>query len=284
MAKRRFYLTGMFSIVISILFSGCSFFAKPLELSSEHFLFVADTYTSSEEEMQAGIERGEALYAAIAAIIEPSVSLDSVIEVHLDGNAGSGYPYVDDNGAIHLYKFSDEEDGYWALFAHELTHAIAIDYQLQFGTFEWESLWFYFEGWAEYMAQVVQPDKSGFPLYGFNEAVVLGHWLSVSDLTLDSLRNNHEALNMKCQIQSYPMRASWFRYIVAAYGFQAAMNINYSKTEMTPEYIEALLGESLPVVDANWRDWVLARYADQQGADQEAEQYRNRVSWYEPCE
>lgn len=181
---------------------GLSIFATPLEHSSEHFRFVADTYTSSEEEIQEGIEKGEALYAAMAAIIPALIPLNSVIEVRLNGNVRKQTPYVDDHGTVQLYRFSDEEGGYWALFAHELVHAIALDYQVEVGS----------------------------------------------------------------------------------YGRQAVMDIAYSTQEMTPEYIQSVLGEPLTVVDANWRDWVLARYADHPAADQEAAQYRQRNSVYQACE
>ena len=285
--NRRSVIVVLTSLALLLSLGGCairSTFATPLERSSEHFRFVADTYTSSEEEIQEGIEKGEALYAAMAAIIPASIPLNSIIEVRLNGNLRNQTPYMDEHGTIHLYRYSDEEGGYWAMFAHELVHAIAFDYQVEVGAFEWESLWFYFEGWAEYLAQVVDPDKSGFPFYGFDEIVVVGHFVSQYGLTVDRLRQNHEELNFGCQFQSYTMRASWFRYIEAIYGRQAVIDIAYSTQEMTPEYIHSVLGESLTVVDANWQDWVLARYADQPAADQEAEQYRRRIRNYQACQ
>jgi len=130
----------------------------------------------------------------------------------------------------------------------------------------------------------VDPNKSGFPLYGFDDTVVVGHFESQNELSLHRLRQNHEDLNFACQFQSYTMRASWFRYIEAVYGPQAVIEIAYSTQEMTPEYISSVLGDSPSVVDANWRDWVLARYADHLAADQEAEKYRQRIGNYQPCQ
>jgi hypothetical protein len=285
--NRRIVSVLLILIAIQLSLSGCaipSIFASPLEFSSEHFRFVADTSTSSEEEIREGIRKGEALYDAMAAFIPDSIPLNPVIEVRLNGNLRNQTPYMDEQGTLQLYRYSDEEGGYWALFAHELVHAIALDYQAGLGTFEWESLWFYFEGWAEYLAQVVDPEKSGFPFYGFEETVVVGQFVSQYGLTLNRLRLNHEELNFGCQFQSYTMRASWFRFIEETFGREAAIDIAYSTQEMTPDYIQSVLGEPLSVVDANWRDWVLAGYADFPLADYEADLYRQRIGDYQACQ
>jgi hypothetical protein len=191
---------------------------EPLERTSEHFRFVANSDTSTEAEMRMGIDRGEALYAAVAEIIPPSFPLTPVIKVRLNGDLRSQTPHIDKDGTIHLYRYSREEGGYWALFAHELVHAIAFDYAREIGALDWAALGLYNEAWAEYVAQVVDPEKTGFPLHGFDEDVVVGHWLLQGGLSLAMLRESHQALNEKCQHQAYPMRASWFRYVDETFG------------------------------------------------------------------
>ncbi|MEQ9306148.1 MAG: hypothetical protein RJQ14_19700, partial [Marinoscillum sp.] len=115
---------GVISALMTMFaMSGCSFFAKPLELTSEHFLFTATTQTSSMEEMQEGIERAEELYIALTKIIPADFQLDSIIVVVLNGNYESQGPYVDGDGAIQLWRYSAAEGGYWSLFTHELVHA-----------------------------------------------------------------------------------------------------------------------------------------------------------------
>ena len=264
--------------------SGCSFFAKPLELTSEHFLFTATTQTSSMEEMQEGIKRAEELYIALTKIIPTDFQLDSVIVVKLNGNYESQGPYVDGDGAIQLWRYSAAEGGYWSLFTHELVHAIAFDTSVKLGALEWESLGFYNEAWAEYVAQLIDPEKTGFPFYGFNENVVAGHWVSQGGPTLALLRRSHEELNLSCAHQSYTMRASWFRFVDETYGRHATWDIMYGGQEMTLEVVEEILGDSLSVVDEAWRSWVLKRYAAIPDANAQASSYRASIAYYQPCQ
>ena len=48
-------------------------------------------------------------------------------------------------------------------------------------------------------------------------------------------------------------------------------------------FVEEVLGEPLTVVDDHWRAWVRARYDGHPAADAEAEAYRARIAFYEPC-
>ena len=90
-----------FTPLLCLALNGCSLFAEPLEVSSEHFHIVADTSTSSEAEMRALLERGEAFRAAIAAISPPDLRLDPTIEVRLNGDFRNQTPFVDGEGTIH---------------------------------------------------------------------------------------------------------------------------------------------------------------------------------------
>ncbi len=277
---------GISTLIIMFVMSGCSFFAKPLELSSEHFLFTATTQTSSMEEMQEGINRAEEFYSALANIIPREYELDSVIVVQLNGKyRGPGtYAYMDNQGAIQLWRYPAELGGYWSLFAHELIHAIAFDTSVKVGVYEWKSFGFYNEAWAEYLSLLIDPKKTGFPFYGFNEDVVVGHWVQQGGLNLAKLRTSHEELNLSCPHQSYTMRASWFRFVDETYGRQAALDIMYGGREMTPRVVEEILGNSLIIVDDAWQKWVLKRYASHPGADAQADSYRASISYYQPCQ
>ncbi len=274
---------GMRALMVMLLMSKCGFLAKPIEISSEHFLFTATTYTASLEEMQDGIVRAEELYAALAKIIPSDFQLDSVIVVQLNGEYRTQGPYVDGDGTIQLWRYPASEGGYWSLFTHELVHAIGFDSSVKLGALEWVSLGFYNEAWAEYVAQLIDPGKTGFPFYGFNEDIVVGHWVLEGGPTLALLRKSHEELNLMCAHQSYTKRASWFRYVDQTYGRQAALEIMYGGREMIPEVVENILGNSLVVVDEAWRNWVLERYAANPRADDLAATYRARIGRYEPC-
>jgi hypothetical protein len=102
-------------------------------------------------------------------------------------------------------------------------------------------------------------------------------------LTLSQLRASHEEINQPCQFQGYAMRASWFRYIDEVLGREVLHGVVSAKNGWHPEAMEAVLDMSLDTIDADWRRWVLARYASHANADSEAEAYRARIGWYEPC-
>lgn len=273
----------VFTPLFCLVLAGCSLFAKPLDVSSEHFHIVADTHTSSEAEMQALIERGETLHAAIVAISPPDMRPDPVVDVRLNGRLRKQTPYVDTTGTIQLWRFAAEEGGYQALFAHELVHAIAYDQLAQSDSLESPDLGFYSEGWAEYAALQVDPEKTGFPLYTFDEDVVAGHWVRHGGLPLARLREAHAELNKRCEFQAYILRASWFHYVDEVLGRQVLLNLVAAREGWAREAIEAVLGRSLDAVDADWRAWVRARYAAHPNADREAEAYRARIGWYDPC-
>ena len=229
------------------------------------------------------IEWGETLYTGVAAIIPPTFPVTAMIEVRLNGKLRSQSPFVDGNGAIQLYRYPPGEGGYRAMFAHELVHAMGFDQALKTGALDWPSLGFYNEAWAEYIAQVIDPAKTGFPLYGFDEDIVVGHWVMQGGLSMGALRASHRELNERCQLQAYAMRASWFRYVDVTFGRQVSLDIMYSGREMTPSRVEEVLGQPLIRVDENWRAWVLSRYHAHPAADAEAKAYRERTGFYAPC-
>ena len=256
--------------------SACS-----LEAQSGYIHVVGSSVSSSDEEVQALLELGEALHADIAALHPPDIELDSEIRVELHGRYRQTSPYVDDEGTVHLWRFSEAEGGYRAMFAHELVHAIAYDSLVAPTLAESGSdAGFYLEGWAEYVALQVDPGKTGFPL--FDEDVVVGHWLEQGGPTLAELRERHEDLNMRCQGQAYILRASWFRYVDEELGREVVLDLAASR-ELDPGAVDLVLGASLVQVDADWAAWAAARYEEHPDADAQAEAYRAKMGWYEPC-
>jgi hypothetical protein len=234
--------------------------------------------------MQSLLEMGERFHADIAALHPPDTVFDPEVRVELHGRFRDTSPYVDEDGTVHLWRFSEGEGGYRAMFAHELVHGIAYDAAEASGSTEWEGIGFYIEGWAEYVALLVDPEKTGFPLFGFDENVVVGHWLKHGGITLATLRESHDELNMRCQGQAYIMRASWYRYIDEELGRDVLLDLVAARDGVSADAVEAVLGDSLEKVDAAWAAWALARYDAYEGADAEAEAYRARISgWYEPC-
>lgn len=258
--------------------------ACTLEAQSEHLHIVGTRINSSNAQIQSLLDEGELLYNTIAALHPPGVPLNSEIRVELHGRFNRTSPYVDDEGTIHLWRFSKSEGGYHALFTHELVHAMGYDSLVAPALEKSGShAGFYLEGWAEYVAILANPDKTGFPLFGFDEDVVVGHWLQQGGPTLAELRARHEELNLTCQGQSYILRASWFRYVDEQIGREALWKLAATPEGLHPESVERILGDSLERVDADWKAWASARYQAHPDADAQAQAYLGRMGWYQPC-
>ena len=262
-----------------VFLSACS-----IEAQGEFLHIVGTSANSSAQEVQSLLDVGEALHTDIAALHPPDIVLDDEVRVELHGKYNQTSPYVDDEGTVHLWRFSEAEGGYRALYAHELVHAIAYDNLVAPVLAESESAGFYLEGWAEYVALLVDPGKTGFSLFGFDEDVVVGHWLREPGPTLAELRDRHEELNLPCQGQAYILRASWFRYVDEELGRDVVLDLAAARDGLEREAVEAVLGASLEQVDADWAEWAAARYEAHADADAQAEAYRAQMGWYEPCQ
>ena len=198
------------------------------------------------------------------------------VTVMLHGNHTNESAHVDSLGVVHLWRYSADDGGYFALLAHELVHAFRFEYWLRVQPWKWPQSNFYEEGFAEFAAITMDPDKSGFPFYGFPEDVIAGQWFERGEAV-------PQELNSPCEFQAYTERASWFRYIDETYGREAVLGLAYTEEELTSEVIEARMGADLAQLDSDWEVWLSGRYAAIPGADQLAAAYRNRFSGVYVC-
>jgi len=262
----------------SIAFSACT-----VEAQGERLHIVGSRPSISAAEVQSLVDEGEALLTDIAALHPPDIVLDDAVRVELHGRFRRTSPYVDDEGTVHLWRFSEGEGGYRALYAHELVHAIAYDNLVAPALERSDFAGFYLEGWAEYVALLVDPGKTGFSLFGFDEDVVVGHWVKQGGPTLAVYREQHEELNLRCQGQAYILRASWFRYVDEVLGRDVLLDLAAAREGLDPDAVERVLGAPLAQVDADWLAWATARYDAHPDADAQAEAYSARMAWYQPC-
>jgi hypothetical protein len=257
--------------------------AEDLSLESAHFIFLSCEEHATLAEMEVGVQRAETLFDRMAEMVGPANTPIDKIRVHLDGDHTDQGPYVDFDG-IHLFRYSEQEGGYWALLAHELGHSFSIPWFIRVEAWNWHTYRFFDEGFAEFMAQSTDPHKRGFPFYGFPEDAVAGQWVVRGEsIPLDVLRARHDELNRPCEIQAYPQRASWMRYVDEVYGRDALLAIIYPPTEPTSTVVQGLIGVGLEQLDQDWEDWLLARYASLPEADQLGQAYRERTSWAHVC-
>jgi hypothetical protein len=279
------YILGVLILVIGIGASNCkqNFSPEPLSRESEHFVFSSATDKTSVSEMNEGLELAETFYDRIEQIIGGHRMPSSKIKVLLKGPFIDQGPWFDSAG-VHLYRYTPEEGGYWALFAHELGHAVKEDYYIEEEVWNWEYFGFYDEGFAEWIATQIDPGKQGFPCYGYSEAAVAGYLVSTDQhVPMEALRASHTGLNEPCKIQAYPTRSSWFRYIAETYSEIKLLEIVFSEEEPNNEFVASLLGEELPQVDADWRSWITAAYNTDPEAEMTANAWQTRTSWAHYC-
>jgi len=256
---------------------------EALRMESEHFVFLATTASSSEGEMQEGLVRAEALFQRLGHLVGSEHTPEERIRVTLHGDLAGRGPYVDFDG-VHLYRYSAEEAGYWAVLAHELVHAFAAEWFIDLEAWNWHTFRYFDEGFAEFAAQEIDPDKTGFPFYGFPEDVVVGHRVVAGEhIPPAVLRENHQALNQPCEVQSYPQRASWMRYVDETFGRDALLALVYPDEEPTDAVVYGITGTTLADIDMAWEAWVIERYAEFPGGAAIAEAYRARTSWARLC-
>ena len=248
---------------------------QPLTRSSEHFDFESTTADATPAEMDAGIDLAEAHYAAMADLVGPNHLPGRKIKVILEGPFRSDRSggYIDEQGNVHLSRYRSDLGGYFGSLAHEIAHAFRYTYWHRFLVGPWENFGFIEEGFAEYAAIAIHPEKAGFPFYGYPPDVITGQRLIRGEgIPQQVMRDRHD-LNTPCEWQTYPLRASWFRYIEAEYGRAAVLSIAYSEVETTDERLESLLGVTMEQLDADWEGWQLARHTAIPAADEIAEPY-----------
>jgi len=250
----------------------------PLERESAHFVFESTSAEATAAEMDAGIQLAEQHHAAMVALVGanriPAGKVTVVLEGDFRPDRSGGY--IDADGVAHLSRYRVDLGGYFGSLAHEVAHALRYSYWHRFNVGPWENFGFIEEGFAEYAAIAVHPQKAGFPFYGYPPDVITAERLIRGQgIPQQIMRDRHE-LNTPCEWQTYPLRASWFRYIEDEYGREAVLSIAYSEVQTTDERIEALLGTTLAQVDVAWEAWLLARYAATPGAAGIAQPYFDR--------
>ena len=258
----------------------------PLTRTSDHFVFESNTARATPAEMDLGISEAEEHWAAISQLIGPERTPSAKITVLLDGDYSSDRTgaYVDELGRIHVTRYRADLGGYFGPLAHEIAHAMRYTYWHTYNVGPWANFGYIEEGFAEYAAILADPDKAGFPFYGYDPDVITGERLVRGEGIPQAVMRARHDLNTPCEWQTYPLRASWFRYVEATYGRQAVLDIAFSTVETTDARIEAVLGATLAEVDVAWEAWQRARHAAIPNAADLAAPYFQKFSGVPICE
>lgn len=287
-AIRLTFVAGVAALLSTL--AACSDSTEPepvrdLSRSSQHFEFRSNTASATEAEMDLGIELAEEHWVAIRDLVGAERVPSAKVTVVLDGEyrADRTGGYVDENGWVHISRYRVDLGGYFGVLAHEIAHALRYTYWHRFNVGSWDNFGYIEEGFAEFVAIQVDPDKPGFPFYGYPPDVITGARLARGEGIPQSVMRVRHDLNSPCQWQTYPLRASWFRYVDEAYGRGAVLAIAYAEVETTDAMIEALLGATLEQVDADWEAWQRARYEAFPNAEQTAAPYFEKFGGEEVC-
>ncbi|NNE29783.1 MAG: hypothetical protein HKN16_09100 [Saprospiraceae bacterium] len=283
------YLNLKLILILSFLIlhtGACDKNEDPISIfmESAHFIVLTNTNHSNEVEIQEVLDRAEELYPNILEVLGEEREPINKITLRLEGDFVEQGPYFDPDG-IHLFRYSQEENGYLALMTHELIHAFREEYYIEYDPWSWENYPFLDEGFAEYVAMMVDSTKNSFPWYGYDAYAVVGDMVLKENLIpFEILRERHHEINQPCHIQTYTQRALWMNYLDETYGRDTLLLLNYPETPTTAGFFENTLGASLVEVDSSWHSWVLEKYNSTPNAAQIADGFRNHTSWYEYCE
>ncbi len=199
----------------------------------------------------------ERAVAALPALVErlPGAEAQLPLRVRLMGEGDSTHvPTVDpDTGTILLYRFPGAGGDYDASLVHEMVHALRLPHW-QTPERQTNLALFFEEGLAEVLARSIGFGSTGFPLFGTEPTVAVGHWIETNQLVSPArLARNHLALNFRCMPQAYSIRLSFVDFLVTAHGLDTLVSLTSGPVPVDEASLEAAYGASLDdLVDA-WR-------------------------------
>lgn len=187
-------------------------------------------------------------------------------------------PHVDGQGRIHLYRF--ESGGYLGALAHEIVHAIRVN-----ALPRWER--FFEEGLASAIAYHLYPDTKTFARYGYPLEVVAGYWLvSGKGIPMETMRVQHNRLNLKCSFQTYVMREDFFNYLVVNYKMEKLLAYAYSEDVGYIDAYQDHWAKTFAQLVSEWELDLRKRYNAYEGATELAGEYfkNTPVQYSKACE
>ncbi len=236
--------------------------------ATEHFDVYWNDSETTAAELASVLAAAEDSYERLDTFLGCDRMPGSRLVIQLEGDGQTpdhrfNFPHVGARGHIHLYRFPGTGGEYQAQMTHEMVHAfravsgLAAEHEADWAT----GFGFVEEAFAEFAARAVQPTQSGFPLYGTPVGVAAAAYITTGqDIPMTALMERHE-LNLRCLIQAYPLRASFFQYLAERFGKDRLFAFAYSHTPVTAaSYLEAF-DESPQALTTAWRAWELEAFA-----------------------
>lgn len=230
---------------------------------TEHFVFLAREGEATLGDFQRAGKRAEGWFEDLRGVLGEARTPSARLVVLIDGSGvgGAAVPHVDGQGRIFLYRYTDDFEDYLDSLLHEMVHAFrrATGYPY---------LGFVEEGVAAAIDEALFAEKVSFPLYGFSSDLVAGHLFKIDRaIPLDVLRRRHRALNLRCQIQSYSERVSFFGHLRDTFGLAALIDFIYDPAGVDSAAYEHAFGLSFSDLVRDWEAALSKRHRAIQGAD-----------------
>ena len=222
-------------------------------------------------EVEAAKTEGERFYSALHEMLghKPESKVTIILRGAADQPDGRrGYPHVDSEGRIHLFRFEPSSQSYFSALAHEMVHVFRRHRRPH-------TDWFFEEGFAEFVALRVDPSLRGFPWYDFPVVVAAGHWVAKGeDIPLMALRDRHRSLNQPCSAQSYSLRSSFFHYLGETYGDDLVLEMARQERAGELSDYERFFHKDFGALQAEWREALLLEYSSTAEVDELSRRYR----------
>ncbi len=251
---------------------------SPGSLITEHFVLTWNPEETSSEEIESASTFCEEIHAKLAEVIGLDRMPERKIIVSFNGegmraNGRKIPPNVDASGRINLYRFRGD---YLDPFAHELVHAIRIN-RIPY----WER--FFEEGLASAIADLVYPEATGFPLYGYERSKITSYLMQQDYfISLGEMRSRHRELNLKCQLQTYIPREDFFCYLRVKYGTEKLLEFANSGKTNQIELYKDVWGKSFAALGSEWKNFTLALHSEEEVKRAGEEYFEKTAAKYIP--
>ncbi len=238
-------------------------------------LFLWREAETDESTAETAIEVGNVIFNGIAKFLGrdrvPSKKLVVVLDGSMFANGTRRIPRVDAQGRVLLYTTSAPMNQYMSVFAHELVHAIRYQNHLAGDASAVLGTGFFEEGFAEAVALQVEGHSDRYPYWGYSPAAINAHLIE-EDLAipLERLINEHAALSLKCELQSYPLRGSFLTYLHSLMGHESFLLLSDARSRKDTSFYEKRLAKPFAELVSDWRDHVLAQAEHIPDAEQQA--------------
>lgn len=188
------------------------------------------------------------------------------IVISLEGDRGTTpghrWAFVDPEfGWMHLIRFAEDTYPYQTGLSHELVHAYRFEHLKKIEMPPPPAFLFIEEGIAEYLSNVIEPNKETFVGYGLGLNIAAGQWLAQNEaIPLDFLLDHQLTIRNKCVAQSYSQQASFVSFVSEQLGAKAIQKLAYATDLTDAASLTVYLGDNFTNWAKRWEVSLLERF------------------------